>query len=58
MSVAILIHHVTRMRRIILISVACQPLPYFSTLSHKRHDIRKNVAEYKMFVYILSKDFA
>jgi hypothetical protein len=30
-----------RMRLIILTSVACLSLPYFSTLSHKRYDIRK-----------------
>ena len=31
-----------RMRRIILPSVVCPALPYFTTPSHKRHDLRKN----------------
>ena len=26
--------------------------PYFSTLSHKRHDFRENVIEHKMRVYL------
>jgi hypothetical protein len=29
------------LRRIILPSVTCQTLPYFSTLSHERHDLRR-----------------
>jgi len=29
------------MRRIILLSVACPTIPYFSTLSHNRQDFRK-----------------
>ena len=28
--------------------------PYFSSLSHKRQDFRKNVTEYKMRVFIFS----
>jgi hypothetical protein len=40
-SVALLIQHAKRMRSIILCSVGCQALKYFSTLSHKRQDFRK-----------------
>jgi len=53
-SVALVIRHAKRMRRIILPSVDCPAVPFFSTLSHKRYDFREKVTEHKMCVLILS----
>ena len=43
-SVALIIQHEMRIRHI----VACLALPQFSSLTHKRHDFRKNVMKHKM----------
>jgi hypothetical protein len=43
--------------RIILPSVACIAVPYFPTLSYKRHDLRKTFIEHKMFVLIFGTTF-
>jgi hypothetical protein len=45
--VALVIQHAQRMRHIILPSVVCLFLPYFSILSHKRHDFRKTLLNIK-----------
>jgi hypothetical protein len=52
--VALFIQRAKRTRRFILSSVTCLALPYFSTLSHKRHEFRKEVIENKMRAFIFS----
>jgi len=57
-SVDLGIQHVMRMRRIILLSVTCRAVQYFSRLPYKREDFRGNVFEYKMRVLIFSAIFS
>jgi hypothetical protein len=57
MSIALVIQHAKRMRLVILSSVACLALPYFSKFSHKRNDFRKKVTAYEMCILIFSTTF-
>ena len=41
-----------RMRRTTFVSVVCLAVPYFSTLSDKRHDFREKVIERKIVFWI------
>ena len=55
-SITLVIQHTHRMRRIIVFSVACLTVQYFSTF-HQRHDFRgeKKIIEHKI-PYILESN--
>ena len=55
--VALVIQHVSSMRRITLSPLVCLVSSYFGTLSHKRHDLLKKVVKHKICVLILSTTF-
>ena len=58
-SVALVIQHAKRVRRIIFSAVVCPVLPSSSTWSHKRRDFRGEKGnEHKMCVSIFSTTFA
>ena len=46
-----------RMRRVILSSMECMTVSYFSSLSHKRYDFRDKGAERKICVLIFCTTF-
>jgi hypothetical protein len=51
-SVALIIQHEKRMRRIILSSVAFPALQHFSTLSHKRSDFGEKLLNIKCVFFL------
>jgi len=57
-TVILVTQHEKRMRRITLLTVTCPAVPYFVTLSHKRHAFRNKVIEHKMCVLIFSITFS
>jgi len=51
-SMALVVRHAKRIRRVILSSVACLAAPYFSTLSHKRHGFDKTLWNMKCVFWL------
>ena len=56
-SVALVIQHAMRMRRIAVTSAACLTLSCLYTLPHRRHDFWRKVNECKIRVLIFSTTF-
>ena len=60
-SVALVIQHAMRMRRIILSSVTGLAVQNFSAISHKRYDLRENVLKtkrvFRVCLQLLSETF-
>jgi hypothetical protein len=54
---AFVIQHAKRVHHIVMSSVPYLAVPYFSTVSHKRHDFREKVIEHKMCVLIFCTTF-
>jgi hypothetical protein len=57
LHIVLLFQRATRMRHIVTSFVTFQSTPYFSTLTHKRCDFRKNVTEHKTCVLMFSTTF-
>jgi hypothetical protein len=57
-SVMSVIQHSKRMRRVILSSVACRAPLFFSTLPHKRHDLKKLLNIKCVFLFSLQLFFS
>jgi len=55
---ALVIPHGKRMRHTILSSVNYLSLQFFSTLSHKRHEFRREVIKQEYMIFIFSKTFS
>jgi len=55
--VALFIRHEMRMCRIVLSSVACLVVPYFSTFPHKRHEFRKKFMNIKCILCLSDRAF-
>jgi hypothetical protein len=56
-SVALVIQHAQRMRRLVLSSETCLAVPQFSTLSYKLHDLREKSIQHKTCVLTSSTTF-